>query len=97
MLLLSVFSLVIVLDAYGCLVQPLLYLWLRQWRLLPRGKCLVAQKFREIFRSKVYFVYFAKYTLVSENCDPNCRQVPQLETNTRGMATVWQQQVQPFP
>ena len=27
--------------------------------------CHVAQKFREIFWSKVYFIYFAKYTLVS--------------------------------
>ena len=26
-----------------------------------------------------------------------CCLVPQLETNTRGTATVWQQQVQPFP
>ena len=69
-LLLSVFSLVIMLDACGCLVQPLVYLWLHQWHLLPRGKCRVAQKYRKIFRSKVYFLYFAKYTLVSEKMWP---------------------------
>ena len=51
MLLLSVFTSVIVLDACGYLVQPLVYLWLRQWRLLPRGTKISRNiSFKSIFR-----------------------------------------------